>query len=121
LVQEPEGIFDSGVDGHGHHEPDSGKSSNTSQLELHRQPSMSTSTSSLHVPQTIAPSPLNGSLSGNVMAANTNVGGAGSPTKKPTRKLSLTAATFGLGRKDKDKEGRKISPGSFMQRFDPRV
>ena len=39
--------------------------------------------------------------------------------KRTKRKLSLTAPMFGIGKKERDKDGRKdkTSPNSFMQRF----
>lgn len=128
LVSEPESIYPLSVNGYGH---DTGTSLNTSQSELHSHShSMSASASSLHASHPPpSSSGLHSNLSSSVTAASPNGsgssshGGVNAQFKRAKRKLSLTAPVLGFGRKDKDKEARKekVSPSSFMQRFDPRT
>ncbi|KAF5356146.1 hypothetical protein D9756_003694 [Leucocoprinus leucothites] len=117
LVSEPENIY---PPNHVNRR-DNRASLNNSQSELHSN-SLSASASSLHAmhatssPPSSSPSHSNRSHSIAVTSLS-NSGNGG--FKRAKRKLSLTAPILGIGRKEKDKDGRKekASPNSFMQRF----
>lgn len=82
--------------------------SNTPSASAPSLPTISTPVSSRHVFNHL-----------NQGATTTNSPISTSEPKRTKRKLSLTAPMFGIGKKEKDKDGRKdkTSPNSFMQRF----